>query len=151
VAGDVKDVGLLESALAVETTLAQFAAAHPLAGGVASFIGKVRPDDGVEAVELSHYEPLTLPGMEALAEEALGRWSLEGLLIRHRVGTMLPADSIVLVAAAARHRRAAIEAVDFTMDHLKSDSWFWKREKRGGQWNWIEPRGQDHSDLARWK
>jgi molybdopterin synthase catalytic subunit len=151
VAGDVKDVGLLENALAVETTLAQFSAAHPLAGGVASFVGKVRPDDGVEALELSHYEPLTLPGMEALAEDALSRWSLEGLLIRHRVGTMLPGDSIVLVAAAARHRRAAIEAVDFTMDHLKSDSWFWKREKRGGRWNWIEPRGQDHSDLARWK
>jgi molybdopterin synthase catalytic subunit len=151
VAGDVKDVGLLENALAVETTLAQFSAAHPLAGGVASFVGKVRPDDGVEALELSHYEPLTLPGMEALAEDALSRWSLEGLLIRHRVGTMLPGDSIVLVAAAARHRRAAIEAIDFTMDHLKSDSWFWKREKRGGQWNWIEPRGQDHSDLARWK
>lgn len=147
----MKDVGLLESALVVELTLAQFSAAHPLAGGVASFVGKVRPDDGVEALELSHYEPLTLPGMEALAEEALSRWSLDGLLIRHRVGTMMPGDSIVLVAAAARHRRAAIEAVDFTMDHLKSDSWFWKREKRGGQLNWIEPRGQDHSDLARWK
>jgi molybdopterin synthase catalytic subunit len=151
VAGDVKDVGLLESALVVELTLAQFSAAHPLAGGVASFVGKVRPDDGVEVLELSHYQPLTLPGMEALAEDALSRWSLDGLLIRHRVGTMLPGDSIVLVAAAARHRRAAIEAIDFTMDHLKSDSWFWKREKRGGQWNWIEPRGQDHSDLARWK
>ena len=25
------------------------------------------------------------------------------------------------------------------------------REKRGGQWHWIEPRAQDHADLERWK
>jgi molybdopterin synthase catalytic subunit len=36
------------------------------------------------------------------------------------------------------------------MDHLKSDSWFWKRERRAGEWHWIEPRQQDHADLARW-
>ena len=41
-------------------------------------------------------------------------------------------------------------AADFAMDHLKSDSWFWKREKRGGEWHWIEPRADDYSDLSRW-
>ncbi len=56
----------------------------------------------------------------------------------------------MLVSACARHRRDAIQAVDFAMDHLKSDAWFWKREKRDGRWHWIEPREQDHADLARW-
>lgn len=144
------DVRLLDTALVPETILAEFSAAHPRAGGIASFLGKVRPDDGVEALELSHYEPLTLPGMEALAREALRRWPLDGLLIRHRVGTMGPGDPIVLVAAAARHRRDAFEAADFAMDHLKSDAWFWKRERRAGVWRWIEPRDQDRADLARW-
>ena len=41
------------------------------------------------------------------------------------------------------------------MDHLKSAAWFWKRERRGdganGAWHWIEPRGDDHAALARWK
>jgi molybdopterin synthase catalytic subunit len=37
------------------------------------------------------------------------------------------------------------------MDHLKSAAWFWKREKRAGAWHWIEPREQDHADLARWQ
>ena len=64
---------------------------------------------------------------------------------------MLPGEPIVCVSAAARHRREAFEAVDFCMDHLKSQSWFWKREKRAGAWQWIEPRGQDHADLARWQ
>ena len=145
-----RDVRLLDGALAPEAALAAFAAAHPAAGGIASFVGKVRPDDGVEALELSHYAPLTLPGMEALADAALGRWALDGILLHHRVGEMLPGEPIVLVAAAARHRRDAFEAADFAMDHLKSDAWFWKREKRGGAWRWIEPRAQDHADRTRW-
>lgn len=145
-----KDVRLLDSAFAPEAALAAFATAHPQAGGIASFVGKVRPDEGVEELELSHYAPLTLPGMEALAEEALGRWPLDGILIHHRIGAMRPGDPIVLVAAAARHRRDAFEAADFAMDHLKSNAWFWKREKRAGGWRWIEPRAGDHADRERW-
>lgn len=146
----MRDVRLLEEPLVLETALAGFARAHPQSGGIASFVGLVRPDGGVEALELSHYPPLTLPGMESLAEEALARWSLDGILLHHRVGIMHPRDPIVLVAAAARHRRDAFAAADFAMDHLKSDAWFWKREKRCGAWQWIEPREQDHADLARW-
>jgi molybdopterin synthase catalytic subunit len=37
------------------------------------------------------------------------------------------------------------------MDHLKAAAWFWKREKRDGEWSWIEPRSDDYADLARWK
>ena len=146
----MKDIRLLDQDLPTAETLDRFTHAHPNSGGIASFVGKVRPDGSVEALELLHYEPLTLTGMEALAEEALGRWDLDGILLHHRTGVMRPGDSIVLVAAAARHRRDAFEAADFAMDHLKSDAWFWKREKRADGWHWIEPRQQDHADLARW-
>jgi molybdopterin synthase catalytic subunit len=145
------DVRLALAAFAPAREIDSFARAHPAAGGVVSFIGQVRAGDGVEALELQHYAPLTLPGMEALAEAVLGRWALDGLLIMHRSGVMGPADPIVLVAAAARHRRDAFAAADYAMDHLKSESWFWKREKRGGTWHWIEPREADHADLARWR
>jgi len=130
--------------------LAAFAAAHQAAGGIASFLGQVRAGEGVECLDLRHYGPLTLPGMDELAQAAVTRWRLDGLLIIHRTGQMVPGEPIVLVAAAARHRRDAIAAVDFAMDHLKSRSWFWKREKRAGTWSWIEPRAEDYSDLARW-
>ena len=111
----------------------------------------MRPGHDVKALELSHYEPLTLPGMDALADEALARWQLDGILIHHRTGSMRPGAPIVLVAAAARHRRHAFEAADYAMDHLKSAAWFWKRERRADGWHWIEPRDEDHADLARWK
>ena len=143
------DVRLLTGGFSPGKALGLFAKAHPEAGGIASFVGKVRPDGDVKALELLHYEALTLPGMEQLAARIRERWTLDGLLIHHRSGVMRPGAPIVLVAAAARHRRDAIEAVDFAMDHLKSDSWFWKRERRAHGWHWREPREADLSDLAR--
>ena len=148
-----RDVCLLDGFLDPSNELARFAAAHPQSGGIASFVGQVRAESGTDAVlelELSHYPPLTLPGMAALAEAATTRWPLDGLLLLHRIGSLGPGEPIVLVAAAARHRRDAFAAADFAMDHLKSEAWFWKRERTAAGWRWIEPRVQDHHDKARW-
>jgi molybdopterin synthase catalytic subunit len=144
------DVRLLTAPFDPAAELAAFTATHGGAGGVVSFLGQVRLGEEVEALDLQHYAPLTLSGMEDLARSAFGRWPLEGLLIIHRAGQMAPGEPIVLVAAAARHRRDAFAAADFAMDHLKSESWFWKRELRGGVWHWIEPRAEDYADKARW-
>ncbi|WP_170005434.1 molybdenum cofactor biosynthesis protein MoaE [Pseudopontixanthobacter vadosimaris] len=144
------DARLLEKGFSAGQALAHFARANPDSGGIASFVGKVRPDGDVKALHLTHYPPLTLPGMEELARKAMERFALEGILAWHRIGFLRPGAPIVLVAAAARHRRDSLAAVDFTMDHLKSAAWFWKREKRDDGWHWIAPRGQDHADLARW-
>jgi len=147
----MRDVRLALTPLRAGAEIDAFAASHSASGGIVSFTGQVRAGDGCEALELSHYAPLTLPVMEALADQALARWALDGVLVIHRSGLMLPGETIVLAAAASRHRRDAFQAADFLMDHLKSQAWFWKREKRADGWHWIEPRGQDHADLARWK
>jgi len=146
----MKDIRVLHGELSPGPAMTAFNAAHPEAGGFVSFVGRVRPDKYVEELELKHYAPLTLKGMGELAEATLARWPIDGVLLHHRTGSILPGAPIVLVAAAAKHRRDAFEAADFAMDHLKSDAWFWKREKRDGEWHWIEPRAEDHADRARW-
>lgn len=149
------DVRILSQPFDATAEIDHFAGSHARSGALVSFLGQVRSDASdsaqVEALELRHYEPLTLAGMRQQAELARERWDLEGLLVIHRVGCMVPRDAIVLVAAAARHRRDAFAATDFVMDHLKSDAWFWKREKAGGHWRWVEPRDVDFADLARWQ
>ncbi len=145
------DIRLLDQPFDPGAALAAFTAAQAEAGGIASFLGQVRHGGGVEALELRHYGPLTLPGMQDLGAEAQRRWPLLGLLMIHRTGEMLPGDPIVLAAAAARHRRDAFAAAEFAMDNLKGESWFWKREKVAGAWSWIEPREVDFTDLARWR
>ena len=146
----MRDIRLLDQIFIPGSLIGPFTQANPGLGGVCTFVGEVRADDGVEALELTHYEPLTLPGMHELATQAFARFDLMGLLMVHRIGMMRPGEPIVCVSAAALHRRDAIDAVDFCMDHLKSAAWFWKREKRADGWHWIEPRVQDHRDLARW-
>nr|WP_202389887.1 molybdenum cofactor biosynthesis protein MoaE [Parapontixanthobacter aurantiacus] len=141
---------VLDKGLSVGEAQAAFSNINRLSGGIASFLGKVRDDGETQALELTHYAPLTEPAIRELAQEALSRFALDGVLVWHRIGVMTRGQPIVLVMAAAPHRRAAFDAVDFLMDHLKSASWLWKREKRGGTWEWIEPRAEDRLDLSRW-
>ena len=142
-------VRLFDSPFDPASELAAFNAAHRGTGAIVSVLGQVR-GDGTELLELRHYAPLTLPGMRELAQACAARWQLDGLLMLHRTGQLAPGAPIVLVAAAAPHRRQAFAAADYAMDHLKSESWFWKRERRSGVWHWIEPRADDYAGLARW-
>lgn len=120
-------------------------------GGVASFIGHVRGDDGLVAMTLEHYPAMTGPALETLAEEAIRRWSLEGVTLIHRVGRLVPGDRIVLVAAAARHRAAALKACAYLIDRLKTDAPFWKKEEFAlGEARWVEARESDAETAARW-
>ncbi len=146
----MRDVRLLVRGFSPAPPLARLARACPGAGGIASYLGLVR-GSGVRALELQHYAPLTLPGMESLAAAAEERFGLAGAVVWHRIGRLRPAAPIVLAAAAAPHRREALDAVDYLMDHLKAASWLWKRELREDGWHWIEPRPDDRAALVRWR
>lgn len=121
------------------------------AGGVATFVGLVRADDGVTLLELEHYPRATEAALEALVAEATARWALVGARITHRVGPMAPGDIVVFVGTAAAHRAPALEACAFLIDRLKTDAPFWKKETRGGAPRWVEPRGSDDAAAARWQ
>lgn len=121
------------------------------AGAVATFTGLVRADDGVTTLELEHFPGMTERALEALARAAQARWSLAAVTIVHRVGPMREGDRIVFVAAAAAHRAAALEACAYCIDRLKTDAPFWKREIRGSDSRWVEPRASDADAARRWK
>jgi molybdopterin synthase catalytic subunit len=133
--------------------LAGFAARAPGAGAIASFTGLVRAaSDGapVTALHLEHYPALTARLVESIGDDARARFGLAALLIVHRHGAMAPGEPIVFVAAAAEHRRAAFDGVDYMMDRLKTEAPFWKREDGPDGARWIEPRPADREDRARW-
>ena len=131
--------------------LSAFAPLHGI-GALASFTGYVRTEgDRVEALDLDHHHRLTLASIEAIERSTRERFDLADLLIIHRYGRVLPGEPIVLVAAAARHRRAAFDAVDYAMDLLKTEAMLWKKEVRADGDRWIEPRPEDHADRRRWE
>lgn len=120
------------------------------AGGVASFTGRVRADDGVQALTLEHYPGMTEAALTAIGKAAAARWPLMALTIRHRVGRMVPGDRIVFVAAAAAHRSDALAACAYCIDRLKTDAPFWKREATGQGERWVEARTTDVQKAADW-
>jgi molybdopterin synthase catalytic subunit len=124
------------------------------AGAIVSFTGVVRGEhDGapVERLWLDHHERMTEAALAEIGKSARERFGLIASAIVHRVGELAPGEPIVFVAAAAAHRRAAFDAVDYAMDRIKSDVPLWKRETRGGAEHWIEARPSDLTDRARWE
>ena len=131
--------------------LSAFAKGRSEVGAVATFTGLARAEGGeAQALELEAYPGFTEAEIGKIAEQARQRFELDDLLIRHRVVKIAPGEPIVFVATAAKHRRAAFEACDFLMDYLKSRAPFWKKEHGPDGARWIEPRDQDHEDIARW-
>lgn len=133
--------------------LRSFEASVGDAGAVVSFSGLVRSTSSageVKQLHLQAYSPMTENGIEAALMEAKSRWPLSSTIVHHRIGDMQPGDTIVFVATASKHRRAAFEAADFLMDYLKTKAVFWKRETTASSDIWIEPRDQDYSDAKRW-
>lgn len=134
--------------------LTRLAERAPQAGAVAAFVGLVRPgsDDGaVTQLELQHHPRFTLRTVEGIGDAGGKRFELQALTIIHRYGVLSPGEAIVFVAAAAEHRRAAFDAVDYLMDRLKTEAAFWKREHGPDGARWIEARPDDHVDRKRWE
>jgi len=123
-------------------------------GAIASFVGLARDlneGNGVAAMTLEHYPGMTEKALAALVDEACARWALLDVTVIHRVGRLLPGDSIVLVAVAGQHRGEAFAACEFIMDYLKTQAPFWKKEETPGGERWVEARASDDAAAARWK
>ena len=100
-------------------------------GASASFIGRVRGEDGLTELFLEHHPAMTLI---------------------HRVGAMAPGDTIVLVLASSAHRAEALAACEFLIDRLKTDVMLWKRESfADGRVAWVEEREGDQRRAERWE
>ena len=132
--------------------LADFLAGRRETGAVATFTGLARAGQGqTSLLELEAYPGFTEARIGEIAGQAQARFTLDDILIVHRIGEIAPGEPIVFVATAAAHRRAAFEACDFLMDYLKSRAPFWKKEHGPGGARWVEPSAQDHLDIARWE
>ncbi len=135
-------------------TAALLAAVGPC-GALVSFVGQVRADDGVEELYLEHYPGMTERSLLAITHAAERHWPLQGLVLIHRIGALLPGEPIVLTITAGAHRKASYEANVYIMDSLKTDAIFWKREKRNveghSRTHWVESTGADLDAGQRWR
>ena len=106
------------------------------------FVGRVRPsganDAPLTALELEHYPGMSEACIASLAAATADRHGATAVLVRHRIGLVLPGDPIVLVAIGADRRGPAQRCCQELLEALKHDAPFWKREWHAdGSSAWI--------------
>lgn len=123
------------------------------AGAVVTFSGLVRSEDGrLTALEIEHYPGMTEKALAAFGAAAAERFDLSDWRIVHRHGLLAVGQPIMMVATAARHRKAAFAGAEYLMDWLKSRAPFWKREiGPEGPGDWVAARSGDEDALSKWQ
>ncbi|MBM4118666.1 molybdenum cofactor biosynthesis protein MoaE [bacterium] len=110
--------------LALEPLLAAVAAAEH--GAVVGFLGVVRAEAGLAALDYEAYAPMAERQMAAIAAELGARWGPLALAAHHRVGRLAVGTPSLALAVGAPHRAAAFAAAAAFVDRLKEVVPIWK-------------------------
>lgn len=115
----------------------------PAAGAVVLFLGTVRQLTGQRETDSLDYECYPEMAKKKLAElesDALGRWSLAGCCIVHRLGHLPVGETSVAVAISSAHREEAFAAGKWLIDRIKEVVPIWKKENYAdGSSDWVHP------------
>tara|TARA_R110002050_G_scaffold118625_1_gene236084 strand:+ start:9831 stop:10247 length:417 start_codon:yes stop_codon:yes gene_type:complete len=109
-------------------------------GGICVFVGAVREFTNNEAVislEFETYKAMALKEMEKIATEAVEKWQLNKVVIRHAVGIKQVEEPVVVVGASSAHRDACFEACRYLIDTLKERVPIWKKEIFSNKSVWV--------------
>jgi molybdopterin synthase catalytic subunit len=99
------------------------------AGAVVLFVGTVRSDPGVKALDYEVYRPMALKKMAEIVAVARKRFTVLEMTIVHRLGRVAVGRPSVAIACSTAHRREAFEAASWAMDEMKKVVPIWKTER----------------------
>ncbi len=98
------------------------------AGAIVLFLGSVRSDEGVAALDYEVYAPMARRVFRELADRTKAKFQVLEVAIVHRVGRVPVGGDSVAIACSAAHRREAFEACAWAMDEVKRIVPIWKSE-----------------------
>ena len=117
----------------------------PADGAVVVFEGIVRSHSHNRRtlyLEYEAYEPLAVRKMEEIGRRVKQRFAIDRIGIIHRLGRLRIGETSVAIIVASAHRRAAFEAAEYAIDHLKQVVPVWKKEYFDDGAVWAEGEGQ---------
>ncbi len=98
------------------------------AGAIVVFLGSVRADAGVRALDYEVYLPMAEKALAALVEGAKSKFEALEMSIVHRVGRVPVGEDSVVIACSAAHRGSAFAACSWAMEEVKRVVPIWKTE-----------------------
>jgi molybdopterin synthase catalytic subunit len=108
-------------------------------GCIVSFVGITRgEDDGEEVLRLEFdaWQDSLEKVLRGLAEEAMQRFSVIGIAMSHRIGSVAAEEPIVAIHVGAAHRAEGFTACSWLIDELKSQAPLWKKEVKVSGETW---------------
>lgn len=108
-------------------------------GCIVSFVGITRGEDGGEEVlrlEFDAWQDSLEKVLRGLAEDAMQRFSLIGVAMSHRIGSVAAEEPIVAIHVGAAHRAEGFTACSWLIDELKSQAPLWKKEVKVSGETW---------------
>ncbi|MFC6618974.1 molybdopterin converting factor subunit 1 [Deinococcus radiophilus] len=118
---------------------------RPQFGAQSYFVGTVRSPNRGQTVTLIEYEAYASMAEKVLrdaAAQAQTRFAGEGeelaVYLAHRTGRLQPAEASILIGVGSPHRRAALEACDWLIEHVKAVIPVWKLEELEDGQRWVE-------------
>ena len=108
-------------------------------GCIVSFVGITRgEDDGEEVLRLEFdaWQDSLEKVLRGLAEEAMQRFSVIGVAMSHRIGSVAAEEPIVAIHVGAAHRAEGFTACSWLIDELKSQAPLWKKEVKVSGETW---------------
>ena len=138
---DFIDIKLTEAALDISVSYDFIL--DEACGGISIFIGTVRNlNKGKAVTHLSFeaYEPMALKELQKIAQECKTQFGINKISIQHRLGKVLLSEIAVIIAISSVHRKAAMMAVEFTMNKLKETVPIWKKEFHPDGSYWVNAR-----------
>jgi len=100
----------------------------PKAGAVVSFIGTVRDERGLRAIDYEAYDEMAREKLDELRQRAVKRFKLTRAVVIHREGRLKVGEKVVIVACSAPHRKEAFKACEWLIAEVKKVVPIWKRE-----------------------
>jgi molybdopterin synthase catalytic subunit len=118
----------------------------PQDGAVVVFEGIVRNhSSGRKTLYLEYegYAPMAVRKMEEIGREAKQKFAIDRIGMIHRLGRVEIGETSVAIIVTAAHRRAAFEACQYAIDHLKQSVPIWKKEYFEDGAAWAESESGD--------
>lgn len=110
-------------------------------GGIAVFLGTARDlskGKSISGLSFEHYPDMAEKKLNEIRESAIKDFGVIEVAIVHRVGKIGIGENIVLIVAAAEHRKEAFQACQFSIDELKKITPIWKKETITSGEEWVE-------------
>ncbi|MBI4743781.1 MAG: molybdenum cofactor biosynthesis protein MoaE [Actinobacteria bacterium] len=110
-------------------------------GGIVAFLGTAREisrGKEIKELEFEHYPQMAEKKLNEIREKALELFNIIEVGIVHRTGKIKIGENIVLILAAAEHRKDAFDACEWCIDELKQITPIWKKEITSEGNVWVE-------------